>query len=80
MSAIEIAQVVQTVAGTVSAVGAVGTASLGVRVVIKSFRQMREAGLSVSDSFRSVRSERARIDFEAQAERFEPNPNWRGRK
>lgn len=78
MAIVEVTQVVSAIAGTGAAVGAVGTASLGVKVLINAFRSAREAGLSTADSFRSARAEKAFND-QSQSDQFERNPLWRGK-
>lgn len=79
MSVIEVAQVVSAIAGSVSAVGAVGTASLGVRALVKGVRAARASGLSVRDSFASARSGQAQADHDSQGGAdWVENPHFRG--
>lgn len=76
MSVIEVTQVVSAIAGSVSAVGAVGTASLGIRSLIKGVRAARGAGLNVRDSFASARAQ-ADHDIQGGSDWVE-NPDFRG--
>lgn len=53
----EIAPVVQIIAGSLAGVGAVGSAKLGVQVMVQSYQRLREAGLSTGAAMRQARKD-----------------------
>lgn len=53
---VEVAAAVQYIASAGVAVGATGSAVLGVKVLIQSFKSLRGAGLSHRDAFREARA------------------------
>lgn len=57
----EITPVVQVVASSLAGVGAIGSARLGVQVLVQAYQRLREAGLSAPVAMRQ-----ARKDFDAQ--------------
>ena len=61
---IEVAKIATAIAGTASAVGAVGAAGLGVRVLVRAFRDARAAGLNHKDSLHYARSQEAALHRE----------------